>query len=125
MAHWAELDENNVVLRVTVGDNNDPNGDEGYQWLIDNLGGRWLKTSYNTLQGKHLLGGTPLRGNYAGIGFIYHEDIDAFMPPRPEEYPSWIIDTENYVWTPPIPKPDSGLWIWDESTISWIERDFE
>jgi hypothetical protein len=47
MAHWAELDDNNIVLRVTVGDNNDPNGDEGYQWLIDNIGGRWIKTSYN------------------------------------------------------------------------------
>lgn len=121
MAHWAELDENNVVLRVTVGDNND--ADEGYQWLIDNLGGRWLKTSYNTLHGKHSLGGTPFRGNFAGIGFTYHEDIDAFMPPK--EFPSWIIDTTNYTWVAPVPKPDSGLWVWDEETVSWKEYDEE
>jgi hypothetical protein len=83
MAHWAELDENNVVLRVLVGDNNDPNGDEGYQWLIDNLGGTWIKTSYNTRGGVHLLGGTPLRKNYASIGFTYDANFDAFIPPKP------------------------------------------
>ena len=68
MAHWAELDENNIVLRVTVGDNNDP--DEGYQWLIDNLGGRWIKTSYNN----------KIRVRYAGIGMSYNERLDAFIP---------------------------------------------
>jgi hypothetical protein len=72
MAHWAELDENNVVLRVTVGDNNDPNGDEGYQWLIDNLGGRWVKTSYNN----------NIRVRYAGIGMTYNESLDAFIWPK-------------------------------------------
>jgi hypothetical protein len=72
MAHWAELDKKNVVLRVTVGDNNDPNGDEGYQWLIDNLGGRWVKTSYNG----------NIRKRYAGIGYSYNEDLDAFIPPK-------------------------------------------
>lgn len=81
MAHWAELDENNVVLRVTVGDNNDP--DEGYQWLIANLGGRWIKTSYNTYGNVHTAGGTPFRKNYAGIGFTYDEVRDAFIPPKP------------------------------------------
>jgi hypothetical protein len=72
MAHWAELDDNNIVLRVTVGDNNDPNGDEGYQWLIDNIGGRWIKTSYNN----------NIRVRYAGIGMTYHEDLDAFIPSK-------------------------------------------
>lgn len=119
MAHWAELDENNIVLRVTVGSNDEP--DEGYQWLIDNLGGRWLKTSFNTFEGKHLLGGTPFRGNFAGVGYSYHEDINAFMAPSP--YPSWIIDVNNYTWTAPIPLPDSGMWKWDETTVSWIEDD--
>ena len=61
MAHWAELDENNIVLRVTVGSNDDP--DEGHQWLIDNLGGTWVKTSYNA----------TIRKNFAGIGFTYDE----------------------------------------------------
>lgn len=74
MAHWAEVDENNVVVRVLVGDNNDPAGDEGYQWLIDNLGGTWIKTSYN---------GT-IRKNFAGIGYVYDTVLDAFIPPKPE-----------------------------------------
>lgn len=72
MSHWAELDKNNKVIRVTVGDNNDPNGDEGYQWLIDNLGGRWVQTSYNA----------NFRGKYAGIGDTYNEDTDEFVPPE-------------------------------------------
>lgn len=74
MAHWAEIDDSNVVLRVTVGDNNDPNGDEGYQWLIDNLGGRWIKTSYNA----------NIRGKFAGVGDIYDEVNDIFYTPEPE-----------------------------------------
>jgi len=123
MSHWAELDENNIVIRVTVGDNDDPNGDEGYQWLIDNLGGTWIKTSYNTRNGIHTEGGTPLRWNFAGIGSAYIEDLDIFIDPSP--YPSWIIDKENKTWKAPINKPDSGLWKWDEETISWKEQDPE
>ena len=83
MAHWAEIDENGIVLRVTVGSNDD--ADEGYQWLIDNLGGTWVKTSYNTIGGIHSLGGTPLRKNYAGVGYTYDSVRDAFIPPRPED----------------------------------------
>ena len=94
MAHWAEIDENNVVLRVTVGDNNDP--DEGYQWLIDNLGGRWIKTSYNTRNGIHIEGGTPLRKNYAGIGYTYDELRDAFIPPKPEG--NFILNEDTCQW---------------------------
>jgi hypothetical protein len=74
MSHWAELDSNNKVIRVLVGDNNDPAGDEGYQWLIDNLGGTWVKTSYNG----------NIRYNYAGIGYRYDEVEDAFIAPKPE-----------------------------------------
>lgn len=89
MAHWAELDENKTVLRVLVGDNNDPNGDEGYQWLIDNLGGTWVKTSYN---GK-------IRKNYAGIGFTYDEGRDAFIPPKPDCHPDLVtLDEETCLW---------------------------
>ena len=76
MSHWAELDENNKVIRVTVGDNNDPAGDEGYQWLIDNLGGTWIKTSYNAFT-------NGFRFNYAGIGYTYEPIDDAFIAPRP------------------------------------------
>lgn len=72
MSHWAELDKDNKVIRILVGDNHDPAGDEGYQWLLDNLGGTWIKTSYNA----------NIRKNYAGIGFIYDAERDAFIPPK-------------------------------------------
>lgn len=97
MAHWAEIDDNNVVLRVTVGSNDDP--DEGYQWLVDNLGGTWLKTSYNTHAGVHALGGTPYRGNYAGIGYSYDEALDAFIPPKPIGG-EWVVDPATFQWVP-------------------------
>jgi len=70
MSHWAELDKDNKVIRVTVGDNNEL--DEGYQWLIDNLGGTWIKTSYNA----------KIRKNFAGIGYTYDETLDAFIAPK-------------------------------------------
>jgi hypothetical protein len=97
MAHWAELNENSNVLRVIVTDNNDPAGDEGYQWIIDNLGGTWLKTSYNTYGGVHKEGGTPLRKNYAGIGFLYDPIRDAFIPPVPTEG-NWILNENTCLW---------------------------
>ena len=71
MSHWAELNDENKVIRVLVGDNNDPNGDEGYQWLLNNLGGRWIKTSYNA----------NIRGKYAAIGDVYDEVSDTFISP--------------------------------------------
>ncbi len=100
MAHWAQLDENNIVINVTVGDNNDPSGDEGYQWLIDNIGGTWVKTSYNTYGGVHLTGGTPLRKNYAGIGFTYDSVRDAFIPPKPEGE-GWVVNEDTCLWENP------------------------
>lgn len=123
MAHWAELNENNEVIRVTVGDNNDPNGDEGYQWLIDNIGGRWVKTSCNTISGEHVLGGTPLRKNFAGIGYTYDPIRDAFIPPK--RYPSFVFNEDKCIWEPPIPAPaDAGItkmYKWDEEIINWVE----
>ena len=88
MAHWAEIDGNNVVLRVLVGDNNDPNGDEGYQWLIDNLGGTWIKTSYNA----------NIRKNFAGVGFIYDAVLDAFIQPQPQSEGDWVLNQETCRW---------------------------
>jgi hypothetical protein len=82
MSHWAELDENNKVVRVLVGDNNDPAGDEGYQWLIDNLGGTWVKTSFN---------GT-IRYNYAGVGYSYDPIDDAFIAPAPCDHPELTLN---------------------------------
>jgi hypothetical protein len=84
MAHWAEIDENNIVIRVTVGDNNE--ADEGYQWLIDNLGGTWIKTSYNK----------KIRKNFSGIGFTYDSNLDAFIPPKPEG--NFILNEETCLW---------------------------
>jgi hypothetical protein len=88
MSHWAELDLNNKVLRVLVGDNNDPVGDEGYQWLIDNLGGTWVQTSYNG----------NFRYNFAGIGFTYDAVDDAFISPMPECGHDELILTELKRW---------------------------
>jgi hypothetical protein len=107
VSHWAEVDNNNKVIRVLVGDNNDPAGDEGYQWLIDNLGGTWIKTSYNS----------KIRGTYAGIGYTYNPEEDIFITPQP--YPSWI--REGSFWNPPVPRPEGLNWRWDEDTLSWIE----
>ena len=108
MAHWAEIDESNIVIRVTVGNNDEP--DEGYQWLIDNLGGNWIKTSYNG----------NIRKNYAGIGFTYDADLDAFVPPQP--FASWTLNTETAQWEPPVAMPtDDKMYAWDEDTISWKE----
>lgn len=74
MSHFAEIDEDNKVIRVLVGDNNDPNGDEGYQWIVDNFGGTWIKTSYNA----------KIRYNFAGIGYLYDSIDDAFISPMPD-----------------------------------------
>lgn len=106
MAHWAELDENNVVLRITVGSNDEP--DEGYQWLLDNLGGRWIKTSYNG----------NIRARFAGIGYTYDEQRDVFIAPQP--FPSWTLDDVTTEWVPPVPMPDDGqLHTWNETTLTW------
>jgi hypothetical protein len=108
VSHWAEIDENSIVIRITVGDNNEP--DEGYAWLIDNLGGTWIKTSFN---------GT-IRKNFAGIGFIYDPILDAFYTTQP--YPSWILNEDICQWEAPIPYPaDGNPYRWDEATLSWVE----
>lgn len=125
MAHFAEINKNNIVIRVLVTDNNDPNGDEGYKWLIDNLGGTWIKTSYNTLGGIHYTNGQPsedqskaLRKNYAGIGFIYDADMDAFIPPKP--FDSWVLNLETAEWESPIEYPTNGQkYNWNESIVNW------
>ena len=110
MSHWAEIDNTNTVIRVLVGDNNDPAGDEGYSWLIDNLGGTWIKTSYNA----------KIRGVYAGIGFTYNEAEDIFVLPQP--YPSWIRN--GSYWNSPIPRPEDGqFYSWNEATLSWDKLD--
>lgn len=118
MAHWAELDNNNKVIRVTVGDNAEP--DEGYGWLIANLGGRWVKTSYNTIAGKHTQDGTPFRKNFAGVGYTYDEARDAFIPPKP--FDSWILNEQTCLWEAPVPKPEGLWWVWDETIKNWVDK---
>jgi hypothetical protein len=110
MSHFAELDSNNVVVRVVVGDNNDPAGDEGKSWLEQNLGGTWVQTSYNA----------NFRKNYAGIGFTYDPQLDAFIPPK--RFPSWVLDTQTCRWKAPIPRPE-GMYVWNEETLSWVEAE--
>lgn len=107
MSHWAEIDDHNKVLRVLVGDNNDPNGDEGYQWLLDNLGGTWIKASYNG----------NIRKQYPGSGFTYDPTADVFVAPQP--FPSWTLDA-NHDWQPPKPRPIEGFWRWDEDAQEWV-----
>jgi hypothetical protein len=114
MAHFAQLDENNIVTRVLVIE----------QDTIDTgLFGdpsTFVQTSYNTHGGVHSLGGTPLRKNYAGIGYTYDSIRDAFYAPQP--YPSWTLDEDTCIWAAPTPMPSDGkLYTWDEDTTSWVE----
>jgi hypothetical protein len=112
MAHFAEIDNNNNVVRVIVADT--------LEWCEENLGGTWLQTSYNTYGNTHKLGGTPFRKNYAGIGFTYDANKDAFIAPKP--YPSWILNEETCIWEAPVTKPNDGkFYDWDEATTSWVE----
>lgn len=118
MAHFAQLDENNIVVQViAAGDEYESTGEQLYAEIV---GGVWKRTSYNTISGNHILGGTPFRGNYAGIGFKYNEALDAFIPPKP--FNSWVLNESIFNWVPPIPVPDaSPTWMWDEDTQLWIE----
>ena len=104
MKYWAEIDSNGMVLRVTVGD-----ADDGYQWLVDNLGGAWLETSYDG----------SVRKNFAGVGFTYDETRDAFIPPQP--YASWVLDEDTCLWVAPIAYPAEGDHVWDEEAGDWVE----
>ena len=121
MAHFAELDQNNIVIRIIVVDNKDTadaNGVEkehiGVAFCERLLGGTWKQTSYNG----------NIRKNYAGIGYTYDAQRDAFIPPKPFE--SWILNEETCLWDAPTPMPqcdeeDEKRYRWDEPTLSWIE----
>ena len=121
MAHFAKLDENNVVVFVTVGRDED-NGLEAE--LSARTGDVYTQTSYNTHGGVHSNGGTPFRKNYAGLGYTYDADRDAFIPPKP--YNSWVLDESTCLWNAPMPYPtDLGtpdvpkMYTWNEETKSW------
>ena len=107
MSHWAEIDENNIVTRVLVGNNSEP--DEG-EAFMNSLGGTWVKTSYN---------GT-IRKNYAGIGYSYDAERDAFIAPKP--FDSWILDEDTCRWEAPVAYPTDGkTYIWNEDNTNWEE----
>ena len=129
MAHFAQLDENNVVLQVIVVSNEDAGpspGVQGEAFCTDLLGGRWKQTSYNTRGGVHYNpatnepdGGTPFRKNYAGIGYTFDESRDAFIPPKP--FPSWVLNEDTCWWEAPVPYPtDGNPYMWDESVTNWV-----
>ena len=114
MSHFAQIDGNNIVTQVIVIE----------QDVVDTgLFGdptSWIQTSYNTSGGIHLLGGTPLRKNYAGIGYTYDSTRDAFIPPKP--FNSWTLNETTCLWEAPIAMPDDGkMYSWDEETTSWTE----
>lgn len=117
MAHWARIDENNIVQEVLVTATDHRDGNEGGTWLVEKFGGTWIKTSFNTHGGQHLTGGTPLRKNFASVDFIYDADRDAFYAPSP--FPSWVLDEDTCLWEPPIPRPTSGMFAWDEDALNW------
>ena len=107
MSHYAKI-ENNIVTQVIVAND--------VEWCQENLGGTFIQTSYNTIGGVHRLGGTPLRYNYAGIGFTYDETRDAFIPPKP--FPSWSLNEDTCLWEAPTPCPGPE-WEWDEDMKGW------
>ena len=127
MAYFSKLNSENIVEQVISINNaviTDSNGIEQEQLGIDfinqlyNTNDTWKQTSYNTHGGIHNSNGTPFRKNYAGIGYSYDENRDAFIPPKP--YNSWILNETTCLWEAPISKPNNqNLYTWNESTLSW------
>ena len=116
MAHYAFLDENNIVTEVIVGKEE---GNFNWEQQYGSFRGQLCKrTSYNTYGGVHSSGGIPFRKNYAGIGYTYDETRDAFIPPKP--YNSWILNEDTCLWNSPIAYPNDGeTYLWNESTLTW------
>ena len=113
MGHFAKV-TNGKVTQVIVAE------PEFFTTFVDSSAGEWIQTSYNTKGGVHLLGGTPLRKNYAGIGYTYDRTRDAFIPPQP--FASWVLNEDTCLWDAPTPYPtDDKRYGWDEPTTSWIE----
>jgi hypothetical protein len=113
MAHYAKV-QDGLVTQVIVAEA------EFFDTFVDSSPGEWIQTSYNTRGGVHSLGGTPLRKNYAGVGYTYDKTLDAFIPPKP--YASWILDEETCLWEAPVAYPDDNKsYLWNEDTLSWIE----
>ena len=114
MAHFAKVVDGKVSQVIVA----EP---EFFETFVDTSPGEWIQTSYNTHGGVHANGGTPLRKNYAGIGYTYDSVRDAFIPPSP--FPSWVLDEATCLWNPPTPMPveEGKRFVWDEPTTSWVE----
>jgi hypothetical protein len=116
MGHFAKV-VNGKVTQVIVAE------PEFFTTFVDTSPGTWIQTSYNTIGGKHTKGGTPLRGNYAGIGCTYDAQNDVFYAPKP--FASWVLNQTSWTWESPTPKPtDDKSYNWDEATTSWVEVTF-
>lgn len=113
MAHFAKV-QDGIVTQVIVAE------PEFFDTFVDSSPGEWVQTSYNTYGGVHSNGGTPLRKNYAGIGFTYDKERDAFIPPKP--FPSWVLNEDTCLWGAPVPYPQDGKrYQWDEAALNWVE----
>lgn len=111
MAHYAKV-LNGIVEQVIVAE------PEFFETFVDSSPGQWIQTSYNTYGGQHRLGGTPLRKNYAGIGFVYDAGRDAFYEQKP--FPSWTLNEETCLWEAPVAKPDTNIpQVWNEDEQEW------
>jgi hypothetical protein len=118
MAHYAFLNEENIVTEVIVGKDENNGGIDWESHYGDIRGQVCKRTSYNTYGGVHLTGGTPFRKNYAGIGYTYDETRDAFILPQP--YDSWTLNESSCLWEAPIDYPTDGQqYTWNEETTSW------
>jgi hypothetical protein len=114
MGHFAKVCDGKVV-QVIVAEQ------DFFTNFVDTSPGEWIQTSYNTRGGQHLLGGTPLRKNYAGVGYSYDREKDAFIPSKP--YESWTLNAQTCLWEAPSPYPTDGkFYTWQESTTSWVEE---
>ena len=113
MAHYAKVTDG-IVTKVIVAEA------EFFDTFIDDSAGEWIQTSYNTHGGEHTLGGTPLRKNFAGIGFTYDYEKDAFIPPQP--FSSWTLNEDTCLWEAPVAMPDDGkMYIWNEQIKNWTK----
>ncbi len=111
MGHFAKV-LNGKVINVIVAES------DFFDTFVDETAGSWIQTSYNTHNGVHALGGTPLRQNYAGIGYNYDAKADVFYPPQP--YNSWTLNNADWIWEPPVEHPNDGeLYVWNEDGLRW------
>lgn len=109
MAIFAQVNNENIVTQVLVTDDNDPKGDRGHGWLIENLGGKWIETFIDGSE----------RNKYAGVADLYDSAADVFYAPSP--FNSWLLDKSSFTWKAPVLPPDSGVWSWSEESLEWVE----